>query len=418
MAHVCLLGLGYIGLPTAASLSLHGNKVTGVDVRPNVVEDLKRGNVHVREPDLTAVVRDALRTGNLVLSHEPVAADVFLLCVQSPLDGQRADLRYLKAATESVVPLLRAGNLVIVESTVPPGTTNNVVRPLLESSGLQAGRDFYLAFCPERVMPGQILREIVENDRVIGGIDAESAARAKELYSTFVRGEIFTTDCTTAEFVKLIENAYRDVNIAFANDLSWMAERLGVNVWDAISLANRHPRVQVLRPGPGVGGHCIPVDSWFIMEAVGESPLLRTTRNLNDAMPGRVVEMVLRDLEGVASPKVAIWGVAYKGGVGDLRGSPGVEVVLQLSKRGVRVVAYDPHVPHNEFSLSPLDECVKDSDCIAVLADHREFRFIDPASVGREMRHKYLIDTRNCLDHGRWRQAGFRVHVLGDGTAK
>jgi len=253
MAHVCLLGLGYIGLPTAAMLSMHGHRVTGVDVRPGIVEDLKQGKVHIKEPDLTAVVRDALRTGNLTLSHTPVAADVFLTCVQTPHDDEHADLSYLRKATESILPVLKSGDLVIVESTVPPGTTANVVRTLLETSGLRAPQDFQLAYCPERVMPGRVLREIVENARVIGGIDPASAERAKELYSSFVRGEIFTTNCTTAEFVKIVENAYRDLNIAFANELARMAERLRVDVWQAIALANHHPRVRILRPGPGVG---------------------------------------------------------------------------------------------------------------------------------------------------------------------
>jgi len=415
MAHVCLLGLGYIGLPTAAMLSMHGHRVTGVDVRPGIVEDLKQGKVHIKEPDLTAVVRDALRTGNLTLSHTPVAADVFLTCVQTPHDDEHADLSYLRKATESILPVLKSGDLVIVESTVPPGTTANVVRTLLETSGLRAPQDFQLAYCPERVMPGRVLREIVENARVIGGIDPASAERAKELYSSFVRGEIFTTNCTTAEFVKIVENAYRDLNIAFANELARMAERLRVDVWQAIALANHHPRVRILRPGPGVGGHCIPVDPWFLIDAAGDSPLIRTVRAVNDAMPQRVVDLVLQDLEGINSPNVAVWGVAYKGDVGDLRESPAVEVVEGLKGHGVGVAAYDPHVPPDEFPLSSLDECVQDADSVVILTDHREFRFIDPLSVGGEMRRKSLIDTRNCVDHARWREAGFRVRILGRG---
>jgi len=405
--------LGYIGLPTAAVLSMHGHQVVGVDIRPDIVEDLKQGKVHIKELGLTAIVRDALRSGNLMLSRDPVPSDVFLICVQTPLDDQKADLRFLTDATRSVVPILRAGNLVIVESTVPPGTTLRVVRPILESSGLVAPQDFQIAYCPERVMPGHVLREIVENDRVVGGIDSRSADRAKELYVSFVRGEILTTDCTTAEFVKLIENAYRDVNIAFANELALMAERLGVDVWEAITLANRHPRVNILRPGPGVGGHCLPIDPWFLIEAAGESRIIRAAREVNNLMPVRIVELVAHELDGVEAPRVAVWGVAYKGGVADIRESPAIEVSKRLQERGMSVSVYDPHVPHHEFPTEPLDDSVRDADCVLILTDHREFRYIDPFSVGKEMRRRLLIDTRACVDHTRWQEAGFNVRLLG-----
>jgi len=413
MPKVCVLGLGYIGLPTAAVLSMHGHQVVGVDIRPDIVEDLKQGKVHIKELGLTAIVRDALRSGNLMLSRDPVPSDVFLICVQTPLDDQKADLRFLTDATRSVVPILRAGNLVIVESTVPPGTTLRVVRPILESSGLVAPQDFQIAYCPERVMPGHVLREIVENDRVVGGIDSRSADRAKELYASFVRGEILTTDCTTAEFVKLIENAYRDVNIAFANELALMAERLGVDVWEAITLANRHPRVNILRPGPGVGGHCLPIDPWFLIEAAGESRIIRAAREVNNLMPVRIVELVAHELDGVEAPRVAVWGVAYKGGVADIRESPAIEVSKRLQERGMSVSVYDPHVPHHEFPTEPLDDSVRDADCVLILTDHREFRYIDPFSVGKEMRRRLLIDTRACVDHTRWQEAGFNVRLLG-----
>jgi UDP-N-acetyl-D-mannosaminuronic acid dehydrogenase len=394
-------------------LSLHGHEVVGMDVRRDVVEGLREGRIPVREPDLVAIVRDALRTGNLALTHSPVPADAFLICVPTPAKSGAADLSYVRKATESVVPVLKKNNLVVVESTVPPGTTGNVIRPILEGSGLQAADDFHLAYCPERVMPSRILPELVENDRVIGGIDPASAERAKALYTSFVTGEIFTTDCITAEFVKLAENAYRDVNLAFANELALMAERLGVDVWRAIELVNRHPRVHVLRPGPGVGGHCVPVDPWFLVEATGLGQLIPKAREVNDAMPSHIVDLVLRNLEGIEAPRVAAWGVAYKGNVADIRGSPGIAVIDGLQEGGVEVSAYDPHVAHDDYPLVSLEESVRHADCVLVLTDHREFSFIDPVPVAKEVRRRLLIDVRACLNYEHWREAGFEVRVLG-----
>lgn len=290
---ICVLGLGYIGLPSASTFATHGMKVVGVDVNRKIVETLQNGGLHIHEPGLRTLAQAAIRSGNLSISDRPEEADAFIIAVPTPFHADKsADLSYVISASEAVVPYLRAGNLVVLESTSPPRTTVDVVAPILEKSGLKAGVDFYLAYTPERVLPGQILRELIENARVIGGVDAASAQAGFDLYSTFVRGDIVLTDATTAEMVKLMENTYRDVNIAIANEFSRLADRFGVDVWEAISLANRHPRVEILRPGPGVGGHCISVDPWFLVDAAPDlANLIRMARSVNDTQPDFVAAL-------------------------------------------------------------------------------------------------------------------------------
>src|SRR2546427_8797582 len=399
MAKVVVVGLGYIGLPTAAMLALSGNDVVGVDIQPKVLEALRSGNIPVREKDLTAIVREATRSGRLQVADCPEIADYFVICVPTPKIGQKADLAAVEAASRSIASFIRKGSTAILESTVPPGTSMNLVRPILESSGLMAGPDFHLAYCPERVMPGNILREIVENERIVGGIDSTSAQHAASLYSTFVRGKIHLTDLATAEFVKLAENAFRDVNIAFANELADLAEAHGVDIWEVIDLANRHPRVNLLRPGPGVGGHCIAVDPWFLLTPRVDARLIPTARHINDVRPEKVVQRTLNLLRGIKRPKVAAFGVAYKGNADDVRESPAIHVIEILRGKGVNVVPYDPLVPHEAYPTTPLEDPLDGADCILILTDHREFFYIDPALVSRRVRQRGLFDTRHCVDH-------------------
>src|SRR3990170_164796 len=413
MPKVVVVGLGYIGLPTAAMLALHGSQVLGVDIQPETLKALRSGNVPVREKDLTAIVRDALTTGRLTVSDHAERADYFVLCVPTPAEDQHADLRAVRSAAKAVAPLVRKGSTVIVESTVPPGTTQNLVGPILENGRFRAGKDFFLAYCPERVMPGNIVREIVENDRIIGGITREAAEKARGLYGTFVRGNIFLTDLTTAEFVKLAENAFRDVNVALANELADLAEAHGIDVWEAIELANRHPRVNLLRPGPGVGGHCIAVDPWFLLTPKVDARMIPSARDINDARPEQVARRTLRLLQGIKRPKVAAFGVAYKGNADDVRESPAIRVIEILRKAGVQVAAYDPLVPHDLYPTQALEEAIEGADCLLVLADHRDFYYLDPALVARKVRRKVLFDARHCVDHGKWARFGFEVHVLG-----
>ena len=426
---VCILGLGYIGLPTASTFATHGVKVLGVDVNPHIVETLRSGEIHIHEPGLRDVVKAALASGNFSVSTQPEESDAFIIAVPTPFhhnkfgeyNGQHfklADMGAVQSATEAVVPFLRKGNLVVLESTSPPRTTIELVAPILARSGLQAGRDFHLAYSPERVLPGQILRELIENARVIGGVSTESAQAGADLYSIFVKGEIIQTDATTAEMVKLMENTYRDVNIAIANEFARLADKFGVDVWEAISLANRHPRVKILSPGPGVGGHCISVDPWFFVESAPElTPLIYTSRKVNDAQPNYVVSLVKGALGSLKDKRIAALGLAYKPDVDDLRESPAVEVVHLLQAEGAQVKAWEPFKPDANIQdinmASSLDNALKDSDAILLLVRHTEFINLKPTDITSKTQARAIIDTVNGWNVKEWQDAGFTVTRLG-----
>ncbi len=419
MQHVCVIGLGYIGLPTASILTSNGFVVTGVDIDQSVVDTVNSGEIHIEEPGLRTLVNAAIASGNLRAGTEPVPADIFFIAVPTPLtEDKRADIGYVKDAAERITPYLEPGNLVILESTSPPGTCCDVLKPILEKSGLVVGKDIGLAHCPERVLPGKILKELIANDRVIGGFDPDSAKRAAEVYSRFVEGRIFLTSATTAETVKVIENTFRDVNIALANETALICEKLGIDAAEVARLANRHPRVNMHAPGPGVGGHCISVDPWFLVELFPDATeLIGTARRRNDSMPGHCVRTIMSLLQWVDAPKVAALGLAFKGNVDDIRESPALEVVDQLRAEGVEVAAHDPHVKTAPIDLFGLDECLDNADCVVLLTDHAEYKLVDPVHAARLVRNAFLFDTRNALDHGAWREAGFEVRVLGSGSS-
>ena len=428
---ICVLGLGYIGLPTASTFATHGLKVLGVDVNSGVVDSLSKGKLHIHEPGLDHIVNAAITTGNLTVSSRPQEADVFLIAVPTPFhedqfgeyEGRKyrlADMSAVISATEAIVPYLRKGNLVILESTSPPRTTVDLIAPILERSNLKAGSDFFLCYSPERVLPGRILHELIENARVVGGITPESAQAGRELYATFVRGEIIETDATTAEMVKLMENTTRDVNIAIANEFSRLAEKFGVDVWEAIRLANLHPRINILSPGPGVGGHCISVDPWFLVEAAPEiSSLIQAARTVNDAQPQFVLEKARQALGDLDGKKVAALGLAYKPNVDDLRESPAVDVVHLLQEAGVTVKAWEPHNPNAKLKdidiVSSLEETVKDSEGILILVKHSEFLDIDPDQLLELTPARIVIDTVNAWDKTTWEEAGFKIFKQGAG---
>ena len=421
---ICVLGLGYIGLPTASTFATHGMQVVGVDVNQRVVEVLRNGEIHIHEPGLRTLVQAAFGSGNLTISEVPYEADAFVIAVPTPiLEDKRADMRYVEAAAESIVPHLRAGNLVVLESTSPPRTTIDRVAPILERSGLKAGEDFYLAYTAERVLPGKILHELLENARVIGGINPASAEAARDLYATFVRGEVHLTDATTAEMVKLMENTYRDINIAIANEFGRLGEYLGVDIWRGIELANLHPRVNILRPGPGVGGHCIGVDPWFLVEAAPEqSQLIRQARQVNDAQPEHVLHLVERALDGLDGKTVAALGLAYKADVDDLRESPAVAVVKHLIKAGMKVRCYEPFAPlmivEGALTFHSLEEVLDGADAVLLLVDHTEFRDAKPATLANYMPGRVTVDTRGVWSSEAWEAAGFKFVRLGVGEGK
>jgi len=410
---ICVVGLGYIGLPTASMLANHGYKVVGVDIDENKVNAIKNGTLQIEEPGLETLVRGAINSGNLIVKTTPEEADIFIICVPTPAiednGTKKCDLSYVWSAAKNIKPYLKKGNLVIIESTIPPNTTNQLHEFF--------GEGIYVAHCPERVLPGKILMELVENDRIIGGVDEKSAELAKEIYQSFVDGNIYLTDATTAEMVKLMENTFRDVNIALANEFAKVCEEIGVNVWEAIELANKHPRVNILKPGPGVGGHCISIDPWFIVEKSKNAKLIKAARELNDKMPEYVYNLILREVERIENPKIAILGVTYKGNVDDTRESPAKKIVSLLSKKFV-VKCYDPHAKVFDYELCSLETCVENADCMVVLADHNEFRNFDEDDIKyiySKMRTKKIIDTKNILNHSLWKKYDFDVVLLGDG---
>jgi len=413
---VCVMGLGYIGLPTASLLATKGFRVRGVDFNPAVVGAIQRGEVHIQEPDLDVLVKSAVQSGRLTAHAEPAPADVFILAVPTPFrDGHVPDLSHVESASRAIAPHVKPGNLVILESTSPVGTTEKVaqwvhsVRPDLsvpawtKAASAPAANAVHFAHCPERVLPGQILRELIENDRVIGGVDPASTQKAQALYRAFSAGKILLTDSRTAEMCKLTENACRDVNIAFANELSFICERLNVDVWELIELANHHPRVKVLQPGPGVGGHCIAVDPWFLVHAAPDAArLIRTAREVNDSKPQHVVAKVEAKATRLKNPVIACLGLAFKADVDDLRESPAVEITRELATKKLgRILAVEPHVEKLPAALSgagvelcDLDAAVKSADILVLLVNHRAFAEIDRAAL----KEKILIDTR-----GAWR---------------
>jgi UDP-N-acetyl-D-mannosaminuronic acid dehydrogenase len=407
--HVCVLGLGYVGLPTASVVATRGIRVTGVDINPVALAKIRGGEVHFQEPDLDVLVRSAVLSGHLVVADTPCSADVFVIAVPTPFrDGHEPDLRHVDAAVRALAPHVRTDDLVILESTCPVGTTEHIgemlreLRPDLRvprRGEVMAGPHVRLAHCPERVLPGRVLAELVTNDRVIGGIDEASALRASEFYALFVNGALHTTDCRTAEMCKLAENSFRDVNIAFANELSLICDRHAIDVWELIALANRHPRVEILRPGPGVGGHCVAVDPWFI---VASSPdlarLVRCAREVNDEKPRWVVERILAATE--ASTTVALLGLSFKADVDDLRESPALEVArgVAAGHRGA-VLVVEPHIDSlppalraPNVELVDLETALTRASFVALLVDHAPFRALDPVRLAG----KGVLDTRGA----------------------
>lgn len=418
---ICILGLGYIGLPTASMFATNGLHVRGVDNNPEIIRKLKTGTIHIHEPGLQEIVTRAFDQGSLIVEIQPDLADAFIIAVPTPfLEDKRADMSYVISAAESILPFLRKGNLVVLESTSPPLTTENIVSPILEKSGLKAGVDFKLAYSPERVLPGQILKELVENDRVIGGVDQSSAEAGRDLYSTFVKGQIRLTDATTSEMVKLMENTYRDINIAIANEFSRLADRFGIDVWEAIRIANQHPRVKILNPGPGVGGHCISVDPWFFIEAAPDlTSLIHTARDVNDSQPKFVVKTVERILGTLEGRHISVLGLAFKPNVDDIRESPAIEVTHLLAKHGALVTAYEPNksnlsLPGIELTNS-IEDTVKNADMIILLVGHDQFKKLDPIYVASLTSARILLDTVNGWETSSWQEAGFQLAKLGKG---
>lgn len=410
---LAVIGLGYIGLPTAVALATRGVEVVGVDVNADTVKAVSHGEVPFAEPDLAVGVSGAVAMGRLTATTVTPAADAFILAVPTPFNADHtADLSYIKTAAEQVAPHLKRGDIVVLESTSPPGTTEEVsrwigdLRPDLKMPHNTDGvADIYVAHCPERVLPGRIMIEMVTNDRVVGGLTPRCAERAASIYRVFCQGEILVTDAASAEMAKLVENAYRDVNIAFANELSLISDSLKLDVWEVIRLANRHPRVNVLSPGPGVGGHCIAVDPWFIVGAAPElSRLIKTAREVNDGKPRHVAEQIVKTSERFRTPTIACLGLTFKANVDDIRESPAVEVVELIAKAvpQVDIVLADPYVDDVPYGLSGYSnlrmarasDAVDQADIVVLLVEHDQFKPLGHTRLGG----KVVFDTR-----GVWR---------------
>lgn len=408
---ICVIGLGYIGLPTAAVLAQAGKYVVGVDLRQSTVEAVNSGKIPFVEEGLETVVARAVARGMLTARTTTPHADAYIVSVPTPFqDGHAADLSHIEAAARSIAPNLTGGELIVLESTSPPGTTDHMASVILaECPDLTAEphrhNSLYFSHAPERVLPGRIMIELVDNDRIIGGTTPEAAAMTRDLYLTFCRGELHLTDAATAEMTKLTENAFRDVNIAFANELSLIADRLDIDVWELIELANYHPRVNILQPGPGVGGHCIAVDPWFIVSAAPDSArLISTAREVNDSKPEKVIEKVLTAACRFEAPKVAALGIAFKADIDDLRESPGRQIVTRLAEADAigEILVVEPNIrqlpedltQRNRVRLVELEQGIEEADIVLVLVDHATFRFVDTEIL----RSKIVIDTK-----GLWR---------------
>ncbi|UII55686.1 nucleotide sugar dehydrogenase [Cytobacillus spongiae] len=400
MKKICVIGLGYIGLPTSAIFAKAGYEVVGMDVSERVVESLNKGEVHIEEVGLPELVKEVVEAGKLRGSTTPEEADVFIIAVPTPIhEDFTANIDYVVSATKSIVPYLKKGNVVIVESTIPPRTMDDVVAPILMENGFDTQNDIYLAHCPERVLPGRILIELIENTRIVGGTTPVAAKKAGDVYRAVVTGDVIETEALTAEMSKLMENTFRDVNIALANELAKISQKLGVNAHAVIELANKHPRVNIHQPGPGVGGHCLAVDPYFIVEkAQAESPLIQESRRINNSMPDFVVEQIEKLTVQVAKPKIAVFGLTYKGNIDDVRESPAIEIYEKLAHNPrFEVHAYDPHVQNEQvpFELSSFEEAVKGAHVVAILADHNEFKQLT-ADDFSSMASPVVFDTKNC----------------------
>ena len=416
METICFIGLGYVGLPTAAMLAASGCKVLGVDIDDRVISSLSRGEIHIEEPGLQEVVSKAVTSGHLRVSKTPEVCDAYVIAVPTPiLADKRADMAYVRAATESILPFLRKGALVILESTSPPGTTQEILCPILEKSGLKPGEDLFVAYCPERILPGNVLRELVNNDRIIGGLNAQSTELAKSVYRRFVKSELHATTAITAELVKLFENTSRDINIALANEFAQIAEAAGSNGHEAIKLANQHPRVNILEPGPGVGGHCIPVDPWFLVERYPAlAKLTLAARQINDGMVDYLIAKLMA-LGIQKGQKVAILGAAYKPDIDDARESPSERLAETLLHAGLQVTVHDPLVKRFHFPLLPLEEALSGADACILAVHHAQYRGLTPEFFKRSMKRPLVLDARNIFDANAFAAAGVELATLGVG---
>ena len=391
---ICIMGQGYIGLPTAALFTRNHCEVVGVDINEQIVENLNKGIIHIEEPGISDIIKNAVKNKVYKASLTPEKADAFIITVPTPyiVENYSCDLSYVITACETIIPYIEKGNTVIIESTIAPMSTDETIKPIFEKAGFTIGEDLYLAHCPERVLPGKIIEELIHNDRIIGGVTPECAVKASEVYGQFVEGDLMLTEAKTAELSKCMENTFRDVNIALANELAKICAEIGVNALDVIEMANKHPRVNLHSPGPGVGGHCLAIDPYFIYAKAPETAkIIKLARDTNNSMPDFVCEYVNKI---ISEGKIAVFGVSYKGNTGDDRESPAYEIIAKLSTR-YEIAIHDPHIENPNFVS--FEEAVKDANLILVLCDHDEFKDMDYDYINKSMAKSVIFDTKNII---------------------
>ncbi|MFC7394678.1 nucleotide sugar dehydrogenase [Scopulibacillus cellulosilyticus] len=417
MENICVIGLGYIGLPTAAVFARAGCSVLGVDINSNIVSTLNQGLVHIEEAGLNDIVSKAVQSGKLRAATKPASSDVYIIAVPTPIhEDFSANVDAVVSAAQSILPYLEKGNIVIVESTIPPGTIQHVIAPIFEKAGWDPGNnDIYLSYCPERVLPGKILYELINNTRIVGGYTREAALEAAEIYKLVVKGAVIETGAPAAEMAKLMENTFRDVNIALANELAKISKALNVNAHEVIELANKHPRVNIHQPGPGVGGHCLAVDPYFIVEkAADQAQLIKLAREINQSMPSFVARHVEFLVSELRRPKVALLGLAYKGNSDDCRESPAIKVYRLLKElKGLQISVYEPFVNQEKVNINlvQLKEALSDAHLAVVLTDHKEFKQLDSRIFIENMKTPVIFDTKNCINI---KNDEVKIYKIGD----
>lgn len=416
MKKICVVGIGYIGLPTASMFAKCGYDVVGVDVNHSVVNALNEGRVTIEEPYLGELVKEMVIANRLIADTKPCKADIFIIAVPTPIDRhKKSDMKYVIDACESIVPYIKEGNVVVLESTSPIGTTDDIMKNILSKSNLKIGEEIYLGYCPERVIPGKILEELVNNSRVIGGINQKSAKKIEKIYKSFVQGNIYLTDAKTAEMCKLMENTYRDVNIALANELAKICEEIGINAWEVIEYCNKHPRVNIHNPGPGVGGHCLAIDPWFIVEKVPDiAKIIELSRNTNDSMPLSVFKKIEDIIEEEGCNKnITILGATYKANIDDIRESPIMELIELLKNNDYSIKLYDPFIKNNQYLYDDIIDACSESEMIVLAVDHKMFEDIPMKELLSVMNNNIMLDLRNFYTEEYIEESGFRYRLLG-----
>lgn len=416
MKKICMIGIGYVGLPTAAMFASKGHKVIGYDLNKKAVDALNKGEIIIEEPGLLELVKECVEKGNLSATTTcPPDCDVYIIAVPTPINEDKtADMSYVESATRAIVPHLRKGCIVILESTSPPRTVEDLMLPILKETGLELGEELLVAHSPERILPGKVIEELRTNSRIVGGINEKSSLEVKKVYESIVEGEIFITTSTTAEMCKVMENTFRDVNIALANELAKISEELGVNAFEVIRLANHHPRVNILSPGPGVGGHCIALDPWFLVEKSENAKLIKQARLINDSMPQFVFDKIKNILGGFNGQKIALFGVTYKPNIDDIRESPVMHLLDMLKKENIKVNVCDPHAKEQVENNMDIYEAVKDASIMVLGVNHSEFENIDFSKISTLLKDKNILDTRNFFNREEIIKNNINYYLLGE----